>query len=444
MHRTGMIIVGLVAALMGLSVVVPLTANAQTDVRHVGTMKVGDALFWDGPHVESSGLPGGQYISYFSADGCTSGIVSCFDFTFDIFGTADQLRIALDHPDLRDTFSFEIYSPSGNYETGQTSGSGAGSGVIGNYSREVFITAPQSGTWHVHVIADHVSDSAFRMRAKLYDERPIAAGKGLLYPNLRVIPPFEMSFNQPVSPAGPGTKVPAREASCMADEVADHGARVCLRFSVGPQNIGDGSFEVHYEPLQGSPQSGVIKQRIYRADGTFLEREAGAYEYHTTHAHYHHAAFGDLKLFRVTNLRTGAMELAGIGPKQGFCMGPYKIVEWTSFVQDATGNVERSCSLANDPSGVTMGLERGWADVYTWELPGNYVEFGDNEDGYYLIQVKTDASGDIKELREDDNVGYALIKVEGTSIRVLERGYGAHPWDPRGRAERTDTLPPVA
>ncbi|HEV3471825.1 MAG TPA: lysyl oxidase family protein, partial [Actinomycetota bacterium] len=229
----------------------------------------------------------------------------------------------------------------------------------------------------------------------------------------------------------------------MADEIAEHGARVCLRFSIGPENIGDGPFEVHYEPLEDDPYSGVIMQRIYRADRTYVEREAGTYEYHKTHAHYHHAAFGDLRLFRVTDRRTGAMRLAGEGPKQGFCMGPYKIAEWTRFAQDPVGNVERNCFLFNDPNGVTMGLERGWADVYTWELPGNYVEFGDNHDGYYVIQVKTDAHRDIKEIREDDNVAYAYIEVEGASIRVLERGYGAHPWDPHKRAQTGDTLPPT-
>lgn len=399
-------------------------------------------MFWDGPHIDSSGAPASQYISYFATQGCTSGIVRCFDFTFDVVGRADRLRIAFDHPDLRDTFSFEVYDPNGTHKAGYTSGSGAGSGLVGNYSSEAFIDAPIPGTWRIHVIADHVSDSAFRMRAKLYDEVP-ARGKGLLIPNLRVIPPFELTFDQPVSMAGPGAPTPVREASCMADEVAEHQARVCLRFSIGPQNIGDGPFEVHYEPLQGSPDSGVIMQRIYRADGTFVEREAGTYEYHKTHAHYHHAAFGDLRLFRVTGRRAGRMTLAGKGPKQGFCMGPYKIVEWTRFLQDPTGNVERNCFLVNDPSGVTMGLERGWADVYTWELPGNYVEFGDNDDGYYVIQVKTDANGDIKETREDDNLGYAYIKVEGATIRVLERGYGVHPWDPHKRVEMRDTLPPT-
>ncbi len=429
--------------MIGFLAAVPVAASAQSDVRHVGSMNVRDSLFWDGPHVESSGAPAGWLASWYAGQGCTSGVFSCFDFTFDVAGRADRLRIAFDHPDLRDTFSFEVYDPNGRYESGHTSGSGAGSGLIGNYSREVFIKEPTPGTWRVHVIADHVTDSSFRMRAKLYDVVP-PTGKGLLFPNLRVIPPFEMTFDQPVSIAGPGAPSPVREASCMADEVAEHQARVCLRFSIGPQNVGDGAFEVHYQPLESSPDSGVIMQRIYRADGTFVEREAGTYEYHKTHAHYHHAAFGDLKLFRVTNRRTGTMTLAGKGPKQGFCMGPYKIVEWTRFTQDPTGNVERDCSLANGPNGVAMGLERGWADVYTWELPGNYVEFGTNGDGYYVVQVKTDASGDIKEMREDDNVGYAYVRIEGATIEVLERGYGASPWDPHKMVETRDTLPPTA
>ncbi len=182
-------------------------------------------------------------------------------------------------------------------------------------------------------------------------------------------------------------------------------------------------------------------QRIYRGDGTYVEREAGAYEYHLTHAHYHHQAFGDLRLFRVTNLKRGTLAPAGEGPKQGFCMGPYKIAEWKTFAQDPPGNIERNCTVANGPNGVSMGLERGWADVYSWELPGNYVNFGDNPDGYYVVRVKTDASRDIKEINEADNIGYALLHIEGDQIEVLERGYGTDPWDPKKVVENDDTLP---
>lgn len=425
----------LLRGLCGLILVVTAGApvvGADEGPRWVGRMELGGSLFWDGPHIGSSGRPLADW-----TDQC--GNIQCFEFGFVVAERGERLRIALDHPDLRDTFSFTVFDPDGREVTWEQSGSGTGVAVVGNYTREVFVRNPAIGDWTILVRAEHVVDSAFRMRARLEDVVPFPADK-LLYPNLRVIPPFELTFKQPTSLVGPGIDKPSRDASCSADETVEHGGLRCLRFSIGPQNVGDGPFEVHYRPLSGSPMSGVIMQRVYRGNGKYVEREAGTYEYHKTHAHYHHSAFGDLRLFRVTDLQRGRLVPAGKGPKQGFCMGPYKIAQWRTFAQDQPGNVERDCSVANGPRGVSMGLERGWADVYSWELPGNYVDFGDNSDGYFVVRVKTDANQDIKETKESDNVGYAFIRVTGNQIEVLERGYGTDPWDPNKKVEADDFL----
>ncbi|MDQ4145886.1 MAG: hypothetical protein M3198_19495 [Actinomycetota bacterium] len=58
-----------------------------------------------------------------------------------------------------------------------------------------------------------------------------------------------------------------------------------------------------------------------------------------------------------------------------------------------------------------------------------------------VLDFKSDASGDIKETNESDNRGYALLRIVDHEIRVLERGYGSHPSDPKKMVERDDTLP---
>ncbi|HEV3473358.1 MAG TPA: hypothetical protein VG408_09205, partial [Actinomycetota bacterium] len=97
--RIRSLLLSAILALGGFVAAVPVAASAQADAQHVGTMSVGDALFWKGPHVANSGVPAGQFISYYSAQACSSGSVRCFDFTFDVAETADKLRVAFDHPD---------------------------------------------------------------------------------------------------------------------------------------------------------------------------------------------------------------------------------------------------------------------------------------------------------------------------------------------------------
>jgi hypothetical protein len=36
----------------------------------------------------------------------------------------------------------------------------------------------------------------------------------------------------------------------------------------------------------------------------------------------------------------------------------------------------------------------------------------------------------VKETNEDDNTGYAFIKIKGEDVKLLERGCGDSPWDP--------------
>jgi hypothetical protein len=37
----------------------------------------------------------------------------------------------------------------------------------------------------------------------------------------------------------------------------------------------------------------------------------------------------------------------------------------------------------------------------------------------------------VLETNETDNAAYAYLQVTGESVRIIERGQGASPWDPR-------------
>ena len=78
-----------------------------------------------------------------------------------------------------------------------------------------------------------------------------------------------------------------------------------------------------------------------------------------------------------------------------------------------------------------LGLTPGWGDVYRWQRPGQYVEFAGQGDGTYVVRSTVDKANHILEADEMDNTSYALIRVVGRTIRILERGRGASPWDPK-------------
>ena len=77
-----------------------------------------------------------------------------------------------------------------------------------------------------------------------------------------------------------------------------------------------------------------------------------------------------------------------------------------------------------------LGLSVGWGDVYRWQRPGMYVEFGGQPNGRYVVRSIVDAEHRVLETNDGDNVSYAYIEVQGRTIELLERGWGLDPWDP--------------
>ncbi len=403
------------ALLVALSVMAPAGAKSLP----VGRLATGDSVFWNGPqHIDSrpqsSGGLGGSYVCHET--------IECFEYTLDVAGPG-SLRVAIDTNDGDDYYYVRVFNPQDDQVAAFSP----------LYSAERTVRA-SIGTWLIVVEARRVTDGSFRMRALLEEPKSassasVAGPRRALLPNLRLLPPFKFTFDSAAfTPLG-------SNSGCAEDETVEHLPTRCLRFSLGPANFGDGPLELRYQQLEGVVAPGKIYQRIHYSDGTTEEREAGTFEYHTTHGHFHHAGFGSLELWRVVDANQGVMERAGEGPKQGFCMAPYVIVAWKTFANDPAGSAEANCFEMTPATGSHMGLDRGWADIYEWYLSGNYVDFGPNPDGLYVVRSMTDAGRDILETNEKDNWGYAYIRISGDDITVLERGYGKSPWDPKKMVE---------
>jgi hypothetical protein len=223
-------------------------------------------------------------------------------------------------------------------------------------------------------------------------------------------------------------------SSCYEEEVVEDGAVRCLRFAVGPQNVGAGPLELKFARETSVSTDASMRQRIYYSDGSSEMRDAGSSEFHKAHQHFHLKGFAKFRLFRVTDRSEGKLTKAGTGNKAGFCLVDLRIAQWRRFDQQRAYSARSSCMPVGGEA--ELGLSAGWTDVYGAELSGNYIDFGDNEDGYYVIRTVVDSNDYVLESNERDNVGYAYIEVRGDSVTLLERGQGLSPWDPKKIAFR--------
>jgi hypothetical protein len=403
-------------------------------------MTPGAARFWQGPTVASAEVRDPSL--------CGTAAGPCFSWPLHVAPGGGRLRVAIDTPMRSNTFEVDVIDPSGT-----TAGTAATSNA---FDAEVFVDKPAAGTWTVRVVPQDVSNASFRMRAKL--EAVAAAStapKHMLLPDLRAVPPMEMSFIAPLNPANglypPDTVNPPADVagihpfSCTVDEMAPvelqgGGARRCLRFTSGPINVGQGPYEMHWtyanDIVNGVIQSplahGPMTQVVHWSDGSTTTRPAGTYSFHVIHGHFHDDGVLDMVLLKVG--ADSSLTQVGVGTKSGFCPANQLIGHWRAFDNTSPdgqiGSGDTGTGNCQNPVDGVLGLSPGWGDVYRWQRPGMYVDFGDNPDGLYVVRITIDAPNTILESNEDDNSAYALVKVVGDQAIELERGQGLSPFDP--------------
>jgi hypothetical protein len=421
-----------VAAALALSTVGLVAAEAQPSIRSI-TLRVGASAFWNGGYVQTAAtdLPGSE----------ACAVEQCFEYPIRVAAGGSTLRVAIDTPDRSNQFELDLLDPAGRQTTS------VANTLQSQFDMEVYATHPTAGTWTARVVPQHVQDAAFRLRAKLEAAPVRYLHKTMLLPNLQVTPPYEFTFVAPANPANvyapdsanpPLSVLGLSPLSCTPDETVGLGPNLmpgpahvtrCLRFTTGPRDAGPGPFEIAYTPESaqfGVLQSGSAYQRVYYSDGTSFLRRAGEFQFHAVHGHYHYLGFLKFQLFHVG---TGhALAPAGAGTKIGLCPANELFADWHVFNQQSTTTFTANCGISSGEA--NLGLNVGWGDVYRWQRPGQYVDFTGDGDGYYLLQVKVNASHLVLTVPHDQDVGYAYIHVVGDRVDILERGQGNGPWDP--------------
>lgn len=442
------------------------SAGAPAGASTAQELRLDEGAFWEGEHVQAAAV----------ADRSRCDVTGpCWHYQLRITQPAWRLRVGLgivlpgpDHvrpyadsyPVSRfSSFDLVVQAPSGQVITTRQLRHG--------YDVEAFVPAPISGTWTVTVVPVEVVDLSFRVRAMLQSQpEPLPQDEEprLALPNLRIIPPFEISFATPTATFGPGAPAPAGHPTCMAEEYLEAHEEgfdppgACLRFSMGIENAGEGPLTLLLTcnqpgslgcagPLSVRQQFQIVDPKVtswpqWRCCELGPPGGAGSARFHQFHLHIHYDNAYVFELLRVTDPQWAwgpgsekpPLEHAGPGRKLGVAPADERFHEWTEFTQHNVSKLSGS-----------LGLSPGWGDVYEWNRGGNYVDFptdppGVLVPGYYLLRGVTDPEGLILESDDGDNESYAFIQVltvpdapSAQRVRLLERGYGTDPWDPSKR-----------
>ena len=404
------------------------------------TVSAGHPVFWAHPTAITGDV----------ADETSCTPTTCPTWPLEIEGPGTELRVGIDTPSREDGFQVRVIDPQGT-----TRGTATASN---QFDDEAFVDNPTPGTWTVRVLPKGATEAPLRLRAGLDEGRPTPRAEGTaLLPNLKAVPPMELGFIAPANPLNglyppddvnpPLDVAGVHPISCAPDESAPtelggQGARKCLRLTTGPINVGEGPFDMRFDLITDTAEQeteahtlrGPMRQAVHLAGGGVTERAAGNYSFHTTHGHFHTEQILTYELYAVADATAGGLTKTGAGTKSGFCPADQLFGDFLVFEQavpGAFGEGDTAAGGCSSPDGGSLGLTPGWGDVYRWQRPGQYVEFDGQPDGLYVIRATVDQTNLIVESNDDDNTAYALARITGEEIELVERGQGTDPWDPR-------------
>jgi hypothetical protein len=288
-------------------------------------------------------------------------------------------------------------------------------------AESVLVPAAANGDYTVKVSSASNPDIAYEAFAQVERDVAVEPVRQLL-PDLVSFQPRNLRFAigaYLLNPTG-GIEV----TSCYPEEMAEQGARKCLRFDQIIANVGDGPFEIRYTvPPEGAAPSGTpnvvqfesLRQRIHSSDGSFEDRVADTYEFHPAHAHFHYRNFAVSALLREDGT------VAAAGRKNGFCMVDVENYAFAMKGDAARTYVPPACLAPTEGDEIVNGISVGWADVYNWYLADQFIEVSGLTDGHYVLTTTADPASTIVELDDDNNCTAARIELSGgvTQARIL-------------------------
>jgi hypothetical protein len=192
-----------------------------------------------------------------------------------------------------------------------------------------------------------------------------------------------------------------------------------LRFQTIIHNAGVGKFDVRgYRPDTSTPRM-TIKQRIYRADGTYRTIDVpSTYGFYAGDGHDHWHIF-QLQQFtiRPVNADGSLGSVVGRGAKTGFCFfDNVKVNLGLPYAPQSPSYT--GCGRASSLR-VREGLSVGWGDRYSATTAYQWIKINGLKDGKYRVHVTADPGNRFLESVETNNVAYRTIRISGNTVTVL-------------------------
>ena len=286
---------------------------------------------------------------------------------------------------------------------------------------------------------------------------PMPPGKVAVLPNLKAVPPMEFGFIAPANPLNglypPDTINPRldirrhppdllRARRIGANSIlVGLSAKQCLRLTSGPINVGSGPFDIDSifvgDLLEGKAApnlanitntvTGKMQQAVHYSDRSVQLRPAGEYSFHTTHGHFHTDQVLTYELLKVTARSSVDSSHKAPAPSPASAQQISSSVSGGGSPSVPPGTFGEGDSAAggtcSSPSDSALGLTVGWGDVYRWQRPGQFVEFGGSSDGLYVVRSTVKAQPRSRGKRQRQHRS-TLVRVDRRRRRTARAGAG--------------------
>lgn len=297
----------------------------------------------------------------------------------------------------------------------------ASPGIIA-VSQSAFIPSPENGYYDVWVAYEPGYNIApvieYEGLAEVEFQPKINPVRELL-PDLEFRSTERITFDTPSFPIFEADPPPG--STCFASEMEEDGAQVCLRFDQIVANVGRGAIEIEHVVPNGAEveeyDTFPVSQRIYNSDGTFEDSDAGNVEFHGTHQHFHYSSFANSALWKSNSQG----KLIGNAPvrvqqKVSFCMADIRLDQWGEKGDGPRTYGAPDCLFPafNDEAGdhYRQGITPGWADIYDWYIPDQYIDVAGVPNGHYVLRMCADPQNEIEEDNESNNCISNLIHLK--------------------------------
>lgn len=174
-----------------------------------------------------------------------------------------------------------------------------------------------------------------------------------------------------------------------------------LRFPTAIGNAGNGHLQVRGRVVGDVTQA---TQEIVNEEGRVVEtKDVGTFELHPNHGHFHVSRVARYELRR--GKQDG--ELVQNGKKISFCM------EDSIKIRDGAGEAR-----IPDCSPTMQGITRGYADVYSANLPEQTFNMEDLGSGEYTIVIQLDPERKFLETNRGNNTAWLRFRYDAAAVKV--------------------------